>query len=430
MAILVLVVGVMLHQLGLFPGLGTSGRHVAPGLEITPSLQDQDCIEDAAWSPDGQEIAVIGYRDLCPSDDPTSYNYQAGVLLMYSAATGKLLHTILPDATVLALRNLPAAPAGAQPAFGGADTSKLVLNYASMLWSPNGKQLALTFDVDHTTMVSNGEITSIVGRGLVLVNADGTNERAAFFTYSSQHYPAVRWDLSTLQPSTLPLPSEFSGPLSLSPAEQYSWSSSDQLLPSGSLTAATSSTAPIGNPDGGRTFTIWQPGYLSPDPHSGGPTSTTSFPAWSPDGRYLVDSVTLQSALQSPGAPSAAGPGPSGLPNQVIRDPALQRLVNSLRAGQSQDTQPFIEVAWSPSGRMLAAIPDVTGPDGGALPVTLYACASGTVLGTLNPKANPAVPDNSQVTDSFLTWSSDGSHLLVYSGPLATITIWNRDALP
>ena len=79
---------------------------------------------------------------------------------------------------------------------------------------------------------------------------------------------------------------------------------------------------------------------------------------------------------------------------------------------------------------MLAAIPDVIGTDGGPAPVTFYACASGTVLGSLNPKANPAVPENSQVTDSFLTWSSDGSHLLVYSGLLATITIWNRDALP
>ena len=116
-AILVLAVGVVLHQLGLFPGSGTSGRHVVPGLVITPSLQGQDCTADAAWSPpDGKEIAVIGYQDQCPNDDPTSYNYEAGVLNVYSATTGSS-YTILPDATVLALRNLPAAPAGAQPAF-------------------------------------------------------------------------------------------------------------------------------------------------------------------------------------------------------------------------------------------------------------------------------------------------------------------------
>ena len=88
---------------------------------------------------------MLGYRDQCPTDDPSSYNYQAGVLHIYTAATGRLVRTILPDATVLALPGIPAAPAPVQPTSVAADTSKSVLDYTHVLWSPDGQQLALTY---------------------------------------------------------------------------------------------------------------------------------------------------------------------------------------------------------------------------------------------------------------------------------------------
>jgi hypothetical protein len=324
--VLVLVAGLVLHQLGVFPGLAAKSHGGSTSVVIAPSLQAQDCLQDASWSPNGQQVAVIGYRDQCPSDDPSGYNYQAGVLHIYSAATGRLLRTILPDPTVLALPGIPVPPAGAQPTSTVSDTSKPVINYGNVLWSPNGEHLALTFYVGHVTTLSTA--TGIVNnyvvevRGLVLVNVDGTGERAAILPATSQQVFALRWDTSTLSALALP-PQPRSGDFaSLPPAASYSWSANGQLVPGGSLTAAPASfTTPIGNPDGGSSFTIWQPGNISLTTQGFANNSpvkvapgvylwATGVPVWSPGGHYLIDSLSLQGILHPVGEP---GPTAAGL---------------------------------------------------------------------------------------------------------------------
>src|SRR5215469_11995420 len=53
--VLVVVGGVIWHQLTPSTGRPTSSRSVSSGVEIVPSLHGLDCLQDAAWSPDGQE---------------------------------------------------------------------------------------------------------------------------------------------------------------------------------------------------------------------------------------------------------------------------------------------------------------------------------------------------------------------------------------
>jgi Tol biopolymer transport system component len=116
-----------------------------------------------------------------------------------------------------------------------------------------------------------------------------------------------------------------------------------------------------------------------------------------------------------------------------IRDPALQRLLTSLNASTGQGGQALIDVAWSPNGRVLAAVPEENSTNGGAAPapVTFYDSATAKTLGTLQPQPSTAVTQSAGAGSFyFLRWSADGSHVLVYSRQLDTITIWGPSVLP
>jgi WD40 repeat protein len=412
-----------LYHLGKFPGQASTTRQGSAIVVLAPSLQGDGCLEDQAWSPDGRQVAVLGYRQQCPSELPDKYDYQPGEVNIYSAVTGQLVRTILPDPTVLAL---PAVlPLGkVQPASANSDISKRDINYRDVIWSPDSKRLALIFVVD---LYIAGGISASGLIGLAVMHADGTHERATVINDANQDFAALRWDTTTAD--YLPLPV-------LQPAMRYSWSANGLLVPSGSLTSATS-PASIGNPDGGESFTIWQPGsiYLNSLPSEPGVyTLLTPILPWSPDGRFLITSIDLDGVLHPLGKPN---PPPRELkamseetaPSVAIRDPALQRLLASLNDNNSVD-----DIAWSPNGRVLAASMgdnSLTTANGSttSAPVIFYDCATGRTIGTLQPQPAAHVPLN-QALGANLLWSSDGSHFLTYSALLNTITIWGPSMLP
>src|SRR5205807_1144963 len=77
-----------------------------------------------------------------------------------------------------------------------------------------------------------------------------------------------------------------------------------RLLPTQFLPAAPP-LSPIGNPDGDASFMLWQPG-LAQLTSSTDPSGTyrihswsTSFAAWSPDGRYLINDLNFWGLLTS-----------------------------------------------------------------------------------------------------------------------------------
>jgi hypothetical protein len=443
--LLAVIAGVIWHQLTISTGRPVSSRPISTGVVIVPSLHGLDCLQDAEWSPDGQQIALLGYSGECPSDDPSSYNYQPGVLQIYSAATGQMVHTLLPDATALTVPGIPPAPSPVTPAGGNAITNKPVLDYSHVLWSPDGKQLALTFVIVRWNPADTDAVP--IEEGLVLVNADGTHERAALQSETSHQYAAVRWDTTTLTPLGLAAQKPYGSLLSLPPGTSYAWSADGRLVPSGSLSAATIPITPTGNSDGGSSFTIWQPGIIRLIQEPGDPyiyISNTAFLAWSPDGRYLIDSVLLRGIVHPAGEPippafelNEAFPQLTA-PIVPVRDPAEHHLYVLLTASANQGDMALDNIAWSPNGRMLAAIPDEIasiGTTGSTTspPVTLYDCASGKTLGTLQPApiANAPASEGSVVlSSSLLRWSPTGSHVLLYSDQLDTITIWGPKTLP
>ncbi len=454
--VIALVGGAVLYHVATSRS-ASGGNPTHPAVVVlTPSLHTQACIHDIAWSPSGQQVAVLGYRDQCPSDFPSQYAYHEGALDIYAAATGQLVHTILPDATVLGVPGLPLPPANAQPASAAADTSHPVINYTHVLWSPNGKQLALTFSVDRWSATGSTPLASV--RGLVLVNADGTGERAALFTQtSSQYYATIQWNTATMSWNELPPQPTYHDFVSLPPAQSYTWSAADQLVPSSSLTTASSPTSPVGNPDGGSSFTIWQPGTITLStqgevnnqtvPVTPGVFSwSTGLLAWSPDGNDIIDTVDLFGLLQ-PGnepRPTAAGiqaMGWEGAPTLRVRDAAQQQLLAELSANPSHGDQLSDALAWSPNGRFLAEMPEsnagssVSG-NPTSPPVTFYDSTTGTGLVQRQPQASSHASAGSPagiswfVPFALLSWSPDGSHFLVFSASLGTVTIWGPTLLP
>ena len=133
--------------------------------------------------------------------------------------------------------------------------------------------------------------------------------------------------------------------------------------------------------------------------------------------------------------------GRQSAPNLPIRDSALQRLFASLTASANTGGHLLDDTAWSPNGRVLAAIPDdisnnLTGGGAGSSTVTLYDCATGKTIGTLRPQLSSHISapagfaDPNLVSISLLRWSANGSQVLVYSDQLGTITVSGPGMLP
>jgi WD40 repeat protein len=422
----VVMTNLVSYRMSTLPGLATTANQDLTAVVLSPSLQREVCLRDLAWSPDGRQVAVLGYRNSCPSESADNYSYQAGVVNIYSTATGHLVREILPDPAVLALPGISSLGT-VRPVSASADTSKRAIGYHNVLWSPDGKRLALTFVI--FLQGPDGVPLSRSFIGLALINADGTNEHATMFSDTTQYHSALRWDTTTQDHHALP---------TQPPAMNYTWSASGLLVPGNSPAATVSTATPIGNPDGGSSFTIWQPGRIQLhnfSPYPGAYTWLTSALAWSPDGRFLIESFYLYGLLYPTGEPSPPvselkAMNLASAPSVGIRDPALQHLLTSLDTADW-----FDDIAWSPNGHVLAASPygpAATASGGSSVePVTLYDCVTGRTLGRLQPPPEANVPGQpGGGLGSQLLWSSDGSHLLLYSVVLGTITIWGPHRLP
>ena len=65
----------------------------------TPSFPQQDgiaCLADAAWSPDSQFVAVLGYTQDCPQDE-----YVPGIVNLYNVHSHHLMKQLHPDAAIM-----------------------------------------------------------------------------------------------------------------------------------------------------------------------------------------------------------------------------------------------------------------------------------------------------------------------------------------
>src|SRR5260370_2477557 len=369
------------------------------------------CLADTAWSPDNQRIAVLGYGVYCPQPQGQG-QYVPGLVNVYDGHSAKLLAHVHPDPAILsALKKQFKQFAGKQAA--------PFIYYHSILWSPDGQYLALLF---FAAPPPNSTAPGI--EGVFLLGKDGkqhvfprlvTPEETNSFSY-------VRWDLQQGVATSVPFPAFnatsniFTSP---SGALSYHWGAGDTLVPdtqTGNASPSAPALSPVGNPDGDSSFSTWQPGYIVYLTRSGNGSLyvpgvyiwQTFFPAWSPDGRFLVDGLLAGVRLEVPGQKSL-GPqalkdlGVDQLPVLQVHNKALMQVLHTLSSlpdtNGGPNGGPSIYVSWRPDGRVLAI--DNAGY------VDIYDCVTGRKLASLVPSTPPVRLNCFQ---DVLRWSPDGTH--------------------
>ncbi|HEU5383424.1 MAG TPA: hypothetical protein VFV38_49110 [Ktedonobacteraceae bacterium] len=365
------------------------------------------CPVETAWTPDSAFVALLGYTQPC-----TQETYIPAQVDLYSrASNGALLRPLAhwqPDEDILrALQHAPdvsprtRALLSRKPFAGPrGQGSSPAIEYLQMLWSPDTMRLALSFVV----------VTSIKAyTGVFVANRDGKKAQILLHPepagYDPRQAAPLMWDLQHGQATPL---------TSLAPALAYTWDARDLLVPAMPLPAQTNLAAyansPGGNPDGGRSFTIWQPGrpiILSFMHTPGAYLWSTRFAAWSPDGRYLVTNFSFSGLMEPPGqavlpAKTLAALNAASFPRIPPHDPALIPSASSA-----------LTVAWNPANTRLAVY-TLAGV------VAIYNCQTGQLLRTLKPSQTHPLSG----TTTLLNWSPDGRSLLLTSSQWGLITLW------
>ncbi|MFI5273651.1 MAG: hypothetical protein ACHQ4H_11515 [Ktedonobacterales bacterium] len=369
------------------------------------------CLRDAAWSPDSAEVAFLGNWQECNPD-----HFVPALVNIADIHTQRVVRQIHPDTPILAALR---STAGTAPSTGGYRPQ--VISYHSILWSSDGQRLALTF-----LAVSSWNPAQQPYDGALIMRADGSGARVLLRQETAGTPDALYlvWDLTRGVPVVAhEVPARGSVLLTVAPALTYTWSAGGTLRTGDPITGSAPTllrdTAPPGDPNGAPHFSIWQPGWLELDWRTGdGQVHTpglytwhTAFSAWSPDGRYLVDTVSTAAQLEPLGFRAPDRPALNGalaqLPLLPLCDAALEHVLEGLLDTSDASGPPAPWLAWRPDGRVLA----VQDPAG----VALYDCTSGRRLAVLQPADAQTVLAGEMPAPH---WSPDGTHLLLPNGAL------------
>lgn len=387
----------------------------SPALLTLPErVRGQDsmaCLLDAQWSPAGDAVAVLGYQYNCPGNHDVP-----GVLNIYNARSGKLMAQWQPDDTILTIMNAPSltnqTPSSpgiiATSSYGFTNagsaniggTRLLPFSYIHVMWSPNEQSLALSFIV---------YMQQQPFFGVLVMDVNGHHSRIIFQPPNLTRQTPIEWDIATGQAlGFTPVP----------PAMAYHWGAHGGLIPdmplSGQAQQPLPLVGPVGNPDGSAAFSIWQPGYTTFTTIAGYYRWSSTFSAWSPDGRYLVDDINLQGFYKPP---ASIIPDIRALSKLKIRHNQLlsPRKVALLELDEGSPT-----ISWRPDGRVLATY-YARGY------IVLYDSRTGRALATIKLAARQYALAG---TLALLRWSPDGSHLLLSSALNGLLNIWGPGQLP
>lgn len=367
------------------------------------------CLADAIWSPDSRLIAVAGYERTCLANGLPN---GPGTLLIYDARSGRLVKHVVMDGQVLAAfhRLFPR------------DHRAPILDYQEVLWSPDGGRLALPFEIAFTEKTPSGIQITPAYTGIMLFDADGTHSQV-FLQQQNSVFAFNEWDtLQGRQVQTSAGQSLFqTGSL---PAALH-WGNDGALLPGNQ---PQHSLNPVGNPAGGHTFTLWQPGSVAISPPYSGPGSqqlasylfNTFFSAWSPDGRFLA-TITIVAYVIPRQTPAAQSPpaisSSSLLPSLSARanDQAFQHALDMITGALVPSN--LVLLSWRLDGQALAVY------NAGTTELDILDCATGAQTASL--LLSTSIPPGQLNGPYLLRWSPDGAHLLMFDPDVGELLTWN-----
>lgn len=405
-----------------------------PGtVTLSPASAKLHCIQDAEWSPDGRRVAVLGYSGGCPLIALHAAASE-GAVGVYDATTGALRVRFQPDTAIRATLERTAAHI-AHP----------IIQYQSLLWRRDSAMLALSFRVSSDDAIDQGNAANEgLIEGLFLSAADGSRSAVFMHPLALGERADGAWNVRTGAYLAAPA----GGALA---ALSYTWNAAGGLVARDPLaldgTPQVGASGTVGLPDGGATFSIWQPAEIVRESEGAASAGTTrnvfvyrtSFASWSPDGVYLAPSLGLSARLQPEGQPGPDAQmlralGVSGLPLLPVRDAGLATALGRQSLLATDQSNGPMSVAWSLDGRMLAVqlVPAEPGAESSETDHALivYDCATGKPLTALVPSGLPSGAAASLAGATLLRWSSDGTHLLLYDAALGTMTLWGPGKVP
>lgn len=409
-------------------------------LTINTKITGIYCPTQAFLSPDGSQIAVVGARQPC-ADTDSATALVPHLLALYDRTTGYPVHVYRLDSLI-----------GVDDSAHGQNQVTRAARYYALGWAPDGNRFALAyaaFDSAHSLLPDD-----LLASGLLIVHTRDAASHATiipgdagFFAASTSSYAGLPvWNLDT---------SSVSPPITSGAALAYAWGPHglpEPLLPLSKATTSLPLTAgaryPAGNPDGDSTYTVWQAGVLlGPQANRSVPALQpnqdallTIFPAWSPHGATATLMVSglalpLPQAVPPGGSDIAPGgpllPAPATLPQVPARDAALRAVQGEISTGG------WALVAWNPQGTILASSVCSAGPgtSAGSQSLQLRRSDTGVSAGTAQiplsagEQACAATASGENLGDypslpQWLTWSSDGSSLLLTDQQAARVTVW------
>lgn len=371
------------------------------------------CVMDAAWSPNSAYLAILGYHHDC-----TSYAPEPGLMAVYDVHTNRKIEQVALDAPALqALHRYSVTNVG--------------IFYHSILWSPDGTRLAVLFSV--ASSVAPFE-------GILLVDRDGGQVKVMLYrdTSTTLANEYLSWDIQQGKPASIaytPLISHaFTYIVNVPVAISYTWGGDGTLIPGADPDISPILIGPTGNPDGGASFTPWQSGQVSLTYQNGNSPVylpgvyawSTSFAAWSPDGRYIADGIDIAGQLTSPtilpmGEQAQEALQAAGLPTLPVRDAGMAQIVAGLKVPTITSPGTVEEnVAWRPDGRVVAVMD-------GSNHIDIYNCSSGHLLAALPLPTGVASDIGGLIV---LRWSPDGRRLLASGPMIGAGVVWGPGQLP
>ncbi len=395
---------------------------VKPAVVILPAKDGFSCVTDTTWSPDSRYVVILGYEQTCAVGGEAA----PGLLTIHDVVSGKRVRSYLLNDYVLSTfhRQYPGM------------RTEGVFSYHLVLWSHDRFHVAVLFSAAfyHEAQAPSFD-------GLLLLNLKGGTASVLLHMDRDNYMSYLIWDTRVgteyVEPSNFSITAENPG-YSVKPALYYRWGNgggADELLPAQDVSgrSPTFLSGPTGDPNGGNTFTPWQPGELGLTTSMGNGTYlpgvgdwSTYFAAWSPNGRYVVDNLVIDGRLNVPGHPAPDRKtlitlSMEMIPLLPVRDKGLARLLQELAARPQRPGSIYTDesVAWRFDGKELAAygtgdIFDTT--------VNIYRSTDGVQVATLLPSVAGVGQLGGRGT---LRWSNNGSRVLLFSVGLGTITIWN-----
>ncbi len=430
--VVIAVVGVVVANI-----LGLGRAHSSapkPITRLNTASSGLTCVTSVAWSPDSTRIALLGSTGQDCSGSVS--DFPSTLVVIYDARSGKLVSQLHPDTSVFGAPEVKAILNGA----ANPDHAPGVANYYAITWTPDGQSLLTMFGVGLSQPQGQtpnaGSPNAPAGvSGLLRLHVSGTAQTTLWFEKPNPSFHPTftlipRWDMVKGIVEYVPQPTA---------AAAYSWNADGSFTP-----MDATADGPVGQPDGGKSFTIWQTGQMSiayqhfdqtgqevPVPQN--ILWSPQVQAVSPDSRYLYPYVGSMVSLAPPSTKQVYAQTSTVQPH----DKAQLALATQLTQLTLNDNPLYgggqTELSWRADGRVLAYSSSQTqsNPNGGMTnktTISLYDTSTGALLKVLVPDLSGL--QTHTFSNTYMSWSPDGSRLMYMDNTYGAITIWGPGALP